>query len=207
MKKVISALFLFFTTPHITAQVRVAVKGGWNFSTAKAVYSDVKQNREFVYGYGAGIVAKIPFDGILQFSPSVMVNKRGTIIKPMSGTVKSEQYTMTYIDIIPALSLDFPHKANSFVISFGPNFSFTNWGKIKTTDNNNATSSQKMKFGFDQYGWIDLGLNAGLAYHLKKVFIELDYMHGLANINNNEEVDKRNIANRMFSLNVGYYIR
>jgi hypothetical protein len=207
MKKTITALSIFFLTQHITAQVRVAVKGGWNFSNAKAVYSGVKQKSEFAYGYGAGITAKIPFDGVLHFSPSVMLNKRGFVIKPSTGTTKSEQYTLTYIDIIPSLSVDFPYKTNSLVIHFGPNFSFTNWGKIKTTDNNNNTSSQKIKFGFERYGWIDLGLNAGVAYHMKKVFVELGYMHGLANINNNEEVDMRNLANRMLSLNVGYYIR
>jgi hypothetical protein len=136
-----------------------------------------------------------------------MVNKRGFVIKPATGANKTERYTLTYVDIIPSLSVDFPHKSNALVISFGPNFSFTNWGKIKTTDNNDITGTQPLKFGYASYGWVDLGLDVAVAYHLKKVFVELGYMPGLANINNNEETDKRNIMNRMLSLNVGYYIK
>ncbi|MGC4104239.1 porin family protein [Ferruginibacter sp.] len=208
MKKII-ILFaaVVLITVKSTAQVKIAAKAGWNFASAKATYSNVKQPTDFVFGYGIGALAKVPFDGVLNFSPSVMLNKRGFIVKPINGTNKKEQYTITYLDLIPSLSVDFPVKGNFFVISLGPDFGFTNFGKIKATDNNNITTSEKLKFGYSNYGWFDLGLNASIGFHMKKVFVEAGYLHGLASINNNEENDQRNIQNRMLSLNIGYYFR
>ena len=108
---------------------------------------------------------------------------------------------------MPSLSVDFPKGDNVFVLSLGPDFGFTNFGKIKTTDINNVTTNEKLKFGFGSIGWFDLGLNASVGYHMKKIFVEAGYMYGLASINNNEETDLRNIRNRMLSLNIGYYFR
>lgn len=201
---VFTTLLFFYS---LSAQVKVGIKGGWNYSTVRAVYAGVKQSTEFTFGYGAGIFAKIPFDGALHFSPSVMINKRGFIVKPKSGTNAKEQYSITYLDLIPSLSMDFPSADNSFSISLGPNFGFTNFGKLKATDNNNVTTTQKLKFGYGELGWFDLGLNASVGYHMKKFFIEAGYMHGFASINNNEEADQRNMRNRMISLNIGYYFK
>jgi Outer membrane protein beta-barrel domain len=207
MKKNITVLALLLATINISAQVKIAAKGGWNFSTANATYADVKQPSDFTFGYGIGAMAKVPFDGLLHFSPSVMINKRGFIVKPLTGNNKSEQYSITYIDLVPSLSVDFPVSKHSFVVSLGPDFGFTNFGKSNITDNNNVVTSEKMKFGYGAYGWFDLGLNASVGYHMKKVFVEVGYMYGLASINNNEETDLRNIRNRMLGLNIGYYFK
>lgn len=207
MRSIIAVLTVFTTITTANAQVKIAVKGSWNYSTAKAVYTGVNQSTGYTNGFGLGVLAKVPFDGILHFSPSVMINNRGFIINPSTGTNKKEQYSITYLDLIPALSVDFEDGNNTVSIALGPDFGFTNFGKLKATDMNNVTTSQKMKFGYGGYGWFDLGLNTSVAYRMKKVFVELSYFNGLANINNNEETDGRNIRNRMLSLNVGYYFK
>ena len=207
MKKNIFIIASLFSVNTITAQVKIAAKAGWNYATTKAVYNGVNQPTDFAFGYGIGALAKVPFDGALHFSPSVMINKRGFIIKPLTGTNKIEQYSITYLDLVPSLSVDFPHKDNSFVISLGPDFGFTNFGKLKATDNNNIVTTQKIQFGYGSIGWFDIGLSASVAYHLKKIFIEAGLMYGLTSINNNEEIDQRNIRNRMAGLNIGYYFK
>ncbi len=207
MRKITTALAAFLLLNSVTAQVKLAVKGGWNLAATKAVYAGIKQPTGFTNGYGIGALLKMPFDGVLHFSPSVMINKRGFIIKPITGTNTKEQYSITYVDLIPSLSVDFEKGDNSFVISLGPDIAFTNFGKLKVTDNNGVATSQKLKFGYGSIGWFDIGLNASIGYHMKKVFVELGYMNGLASINNNEEVDQRNIRNRMLGLNIGYYFK
>jgi Outer membrane protein beta-barrel domain len=206
MRKITAVLaaFAFFTTA--TAQVKIAVKGGWNYCTTKAVYAGVKQPSGFTNGYGIGALLKIPFDGVLHFSPSVMINKKGFIIKPASTNTK-EQYAITYVDVIPSLSVDFENGSNAFVLSLGPDIAFTNFGKLKVTGNNGVTTLQKIEFGYGSIGWFDIGLAASIGYHMKKVFVEVGYINGLASINNNEEVDQRNIRNRVLSLNIGYYFK
>ena len=207
MKRIIICFAAIIIVTTVNAQVKVAAKAGWNYSTVRAVYSGVKQSSDFAFGYGVGAMAKVPFDGILHFSPSVMINKRGFVIKPSSGTNKTEQYSIIYLDIVPSLSFDFPIKSNAFVIGMGPDFGFTNFGKLKATDINDITSTQNLKFNYKEFGWFDLGMNFSAGYHMKKIFVEAGYMLGLASINNNEENDQRNIRNRMLSLNVGFYFR
>jgi len=207
MKKISIIFAVILLINNITAQVRVAVKAGYNYAGAKAVYAGVKQSTEAISGYGIGVMAKVPFDGVLQFSPSVMINRRGFIVKPTTGTNKKEQYSITYLDLVPSLSADFVHGTNSLAVSLGPDFGFTNFGKLKATDNSNATTSQKLKFGYEAYGWFDLGLNASVGYHMKKTFVEVGYLLGLASVNNNEENDQRNMQNRVVSVSVGYYFR
>ena len=208
MKKIIVCFATLLFINAIKAQeIKIAAKAGWTYSSARAIYSGTKQSTGFTSGYGIGAMIKIPFEGILHFSPSIALNRRGFIINPSTGTNKKEQYSITYLDIIPSFSFDFPVTSNAFVIGIGPDFGFTNFGKLKATDNNNITTTQKLQFGFTGYGWFDLGLNATVGYHMKKVFVEAGYMLGLASINNNEENDQRNIRNRMLSLSVGYYFR
>jgi len=207
MKKSITATVLLLLFITVTAQVKIGVKGGWNYCSTKAVYTGVKQSTGFVHGFGAGIMTDIPFDGVLHFTPSVMVNNRGFIIKPVTGNIIKEKYSITYLDLIPALSAEFENGDNAFSITAGPVFGFTSLGNLKTTDNNNATTSQKLQFGFTDYGWFDMGLKGGVGYRVKKTVFEASYYLGLTNINNQEENDGRNIRHRMVSLTVGYYFK
>ncbi len=208
MKKYISIALAVLITVTVNAQVRVGVKGAWNYATGKAVYTGVKQSTSYIQGYGIGAMAKIPFDGVLHFSPSVMINKRGfTVNNPAGSANKKEQYSATYLDLIPALSADFDDRNNTFSISAAPVVGFTNFGKLKITDSSGITASQNMKFGFGAYGWFDLGLQAGISYRMKKVVIEAGYYTGLANINNQEETDGRNMQHRVITVSIGYYFK
>ncbi len=208
MKKTLTLFALLLILIQVNSQVKIGVKGGYNYSTAKAVYTDVKQSTGFISGFGVGAMAKIPFDGVLHFSPSVMVNSRGFTVKPTAGTNSKEQYNITYLDIVPALSAEFENDGNAVSFALGPVLGFTNFGKIKATNAiTNVTSTQKLKFGYGGYGWFDLGFTATIGYRVKKVLVEAGYYSGLTSINNNEETDGRNIHNRMISLNLGYYFK
>jgi hypothetical protein len=208
MKPFAGIFLVCMIASQLNAQVRIGVKGGWNYSTARAVYKEVKQSTGYTNGYGIGVLAKVPFDGALHFTPSVMINNRGFIVNnPAGGTNKKEQYSITYLDLVPGFSFDYEDGNNTVSLCFGPDFGFTNFGKLKTTDASNLTTSQKLKFGYGSYGWFDIGINTSVAYRMKKFFVELSYLGGLASINNNEEADNRNIRNRMLSLNIGYFFK
>ena len=207
MKNFLLVLLTSITFFQVAAQNKVAVKAGYNYAFVHAKYHGVKQPYDAKSGFGIAGLIKIPFDGVLHFSPFVGYNMRGFTINPKSGSPKKEEFTLHYLDIVPALSVDLPINDNFFVISGGPLFGFTNFGHLKTTDENNVTTSEKIKFGYGSYGWFDVGLSTSVGYHMKKVFVELGYTHGFANINNNEEFDGRNIQNRMLSLNFGYYFK
>lgn len=206
-QKWFTGIFMLCTVA-LNAQVKIGVKSAYNYGSAKAVYNGVKQSAGYTSGFGIGGVVKIPFDGPLHFSPSVMINRRGFIINnPAGSTNKKEEYGITYLDLIPALSADFEKGDNAFSITAGPVFGFTNFGKLKITDNSGVTGSQKIKFGYNNYGWFDLGLNGSIAYRFNKTMIEAGYYMGLANINNNEEHDARNMQHRVASLGIVYFFK
>ena len=191
----------------IVAKTKIAIKAGANMSTAKVSQNDQKLDNKFVNGYGIGLLFKIPFEGHLFFSPNVGYNRRGYIYTPKTGSITEYQNTIHYIDLVPNLSLNLPVGKSAFVLSAGPHLSVALAGTEKQTVANNTTSS-KMKFALSgNYGFIDMGVGGSLGFHTNKLLIEAGYQMGLANINNNVENDFRNIQNRMFSVQIGYFLK
>jgi len=169
--------------------------------------NDQKLESKFVQGYSIGLLFKIPFEGKLYFSPNLAYNRRGYTYTPKSGSITEYQNTIHYFDIVPNLSLNIPAGKNAFVVSGGPHLSVAITGTEKQTTASN-TSSSKMKFSLSgNYGFLDLGVGGSLGYHMNKFLIEAGFQMGLANINNNVENDFRNIQNRMFSLQIGYFLK
>ncbi len=198
-----------FTLFCSSAQVKIAARAGLTFSTAAVSVKGIKQTSSFRPGASLGIQFKVPFDGLLHFSPYAAYNMRSfkTNYSGSGAPGFTKQTTIHYLDLVPNLSIDIPVKGtNTLVWSFGPVFGFTNFGREKTTINN-TTTSNKINFGYDGYGWFDLGVNTSIGYHFKKVFAEIGYYHGLAGINNKEEFDEISIRNRMFNMSFGYYLR
>jgi Outer membrane protein beta-barrel domain len=191
----------------VVAKTKLAIKGGANMSTARVYQNDQKLDSKFVPGYGIGLLFKIPFEGHLYFSPNLAYNRRGYTYTPKAGSITEYQNTIHYFDIVPNLSVILPAGKNSFVVSGGPHLSVAIAGTEKQTIAGN-TSSSNMKFSLSgNYGFIDLGVGGSLGFHMDKFLIEAGFQMGLANINNNVENDFRNIQNRMFSLQVGYFLK
>jgi hypothetical protein len=186
---------------------KIAIKAGANMSTARVYQNDEQLESNYVTGYGIAILFKAPFEGLLHFSPTLGYNRRGYTYTPKSGTITEYTNTIHYFDMVPALSFDFPLGKNSFVISGGPHISFAIAGTEETVSGTTSSSS-KMNFDLEKdYGYIDMGLNGSIGFHMKKFLLEAGAQFGLTNINNNVETDFRNIQNRMFSLQLGYYIK
>jgi hypothetical protein len=204
------------------AQTKIAVMGRYNYTTARVHYineslgTDVKQPNGFKNGFGLGVLFKVPFDDVLHFSPYISLHKRGYSFKPVSDTIFKYDNSMYYVDIVPALSGDFPvgEKKNTLVLSAGPLLGIALSGTEKTTKDDVVTS-KKMRFATDgDYSLFDLGLSTAIGFHTPKMFVEAGYMLGHANINNNfnslttfNTKDVRNIRNRMLTFTVGYYIK
>jgi hypothetical protein len=188
-------------------KTKYAIKGGYNYTTGKAIYSDIKQKVTGKHGFNIGAMAKIPFEGVLHFSPYIGYSLKGFSVTPFTGNIKKEDFTLHYFEIAPVLSVDVPMVENKFVLSAGPILGITSMGRAKTTDNSNTTTSKKMEFGYGNYGWFDLGVSTGVGLHNSRFYFEGVYTLGLTSFNNNEELDFRNLRNRTLSVNFGYYLR
>lgn len=204
----LTCLALILCMNHVaTAQTKLAIRAGFNYSTARASTNSIKKSTAFVPGANIAIQLKTAFDGPLHFSPYIAYSTRGFIIKEDNAAGDKVQAFIQYFDIAPVLSLDFPTGANnSFSVAAGPLAGLALAGTEKTTLNS-TTTSRKIKFSTEKgYGLFDLGLHTSVSFRFNKLFVELAYQYGFANINN-EQSDKKNIRNRTFSLNLGYYFR
>lgn len=195
------------TKPAPDLKTKIAIKAGANMSTARVYQNDVKQGSDFVPGYGIAVLFRVPFEGALYFNPHLAYNRRGYKYTPTSGSITEYQNTIHYFDMVPNLGVYLPVGKNLFAISGGPHLSIALAGTEKTSTRNSSSSS-KMKFSFDSdYGYVDMGLGGSVGFHTKSFFIEAALQYGLTNINNNYEIDYRNIRNRMISFNIGYYLK
>lgn len=211
MKKSILTLFTAIIVFCAGAQTKIAIKGGFNYNTARVYQYGVKQPNKFNPGFGIGILIKTQFDGLLRFSPYAGYNMRGYKYDRIVGANDTTfSNTIHYLDLVPALSLDFPAGGsddNLFVVSGGPQLGIALAGTEKRTVKG-VTTSSRMKINTDgDYGFFDLGLGMSIGYHTRKFLVEVGYQLGFANINNDGDLDGRNIRNRMISFNLGYYIR
>lgn len=206
MKFLLAAFAASLCCFNSTAQTKIGIKGGPTYSTANVTVNGVKQSSSYKPGFSLGVQFDVPFDGPLHFSPYAAYNMMASSTKYDSSGAQV-QTTLHYLSLAPGVTFHLPTAAaNAFVIGFSPVLGITNFGNRKTTLGG-VTTSQKIKFGFEGTGWFDLGLSGSLGYQFKKMFIQAQYYHGLANINNNAEFDGTNIKNRMFSLQVGYFLK
>ncbi len=189
------------------AQTKFAVKAGANTSTARVYIDGVQQENGYQQGFGAAAYWNVPFDGLLHFSPSIAYNRRGYAYTPAGGTIGNYRNKVHYLDLLPALSVNFPVGKKALVVGAGPQFSVALAGTEQTTTANIATSAPMKFSNTSNYGIYDLGFNGSIGLHGSRMLLEAAYQLGAANINNNVAADKRNIQHRMISLQLGYYFR
>ena len=207
MKKLFTTAISLFILHTVSAQTNLGIKAGYNYSTARVLAKDVKQKSQYISGYGAGIMLKTWFDGVLHFSPYIAYNRRGYSYNPDTGPIKQIKNTIHYIDIVPMLSFDFPvNPTQSFIAAFGPVLGFAITGKEKTTYINRPATDKKMIFGFADYGRYDVGLTTNIAYRFNKYLLEIGYLFSLTDLENNDN-SVRDIRIRSINLSVGYYFK
>jgi hypothetical protein len=206
MKLLLAAVAASLLCLNGVGQTKIGIKAGPTFSTANVTVDGVKQSSSFKPGASVGVQFDVPFDGVLHFSPYAAYNMMASSTK-YATTGAQVKTTIHYLSLAPGVTVHLQApKENAFVIGFSPVLALTNFGNQKTTLGG-VTTSQKMKFGFEGFGWFDLGLTGSLGYHFKKMFIQAQYYHGFANINNNVDLDAITVKNRMFSLQVGYFFK
>lgn len=207
-KKLLFATLGISISYLLPAQTNIGFKAGYNYSTARVFVKNLKQKTDYMSGYSFGIMFKAPFEGVLHFSPYAAYNRRGYIYFPDSAGLKKIENTIHYIDIAPGVSFDFPTNNNStFIVGFSPVFGFAISGREKNIFSNDSVTEKKMILNFSNYGVYDIGITANIAYRYgKKFLLEASYYYSFANIENND-LNKRNIQNRMFNISLGYYVK
>jgi hypothetical protein len=198
-----------------SAQVRVAVQGGYQSTSARYTIEDSKQSTGNKSGVVGGLSLKVPFENQLYFFPTVQYSKKGYTVDftekafPPSKIAINNNTTIHAIDFAPLLQLDFSKNPSHLFIRFGPSFDFVVSG-TESFDTLNASGNpgnvtQEMLFSFGDYGRISASVAGHLGYETAGGFmIFAHYNFGIGSMNNADYGPR--ILHRIAGISVGYLL-
>ena len=210
MKYFITAALAIIVALSCPAQTNFAISAGYNHNTGRVHTKNIQQPTGYVPGYNVTARVKTAFEPPLNFVGLIAYNKRGYTLQPLMGDTINKEISIHYIDLAPILSYDLVSvNKNKLTLFAGPMLGMALSGKQKITEKGtpvNTTTSSPMKFSLTgYYGYVNAAIHSGISFQFNKIFIEGTYHLGLTSINNDEEVDRTNIKNRGFAINLGYW--
>ncbi len=152
------AEFGIFAGPQITSA---------RYTTPEINLGKTKQNTNMKYGFQAGATARMQFEGKFYFSPAVFYSMKGfkvdfsrPSVPPDSAAVDNDLTIHTF-EIAPLFQYNFSDNDGHFFIKAGPSFDIQMTGREKFNLSTGGSVSRKMKFSFNDYGY----LGANLLFH------------------------------------------
>src|SRR4030095_6358451 len=214
MKKIIILFASIFSYQASFSQVvQFGIFAGAHISSTTYSVKSVKQPTDSKTGFHIGAGYKIPFEGILFFSPSISYAMRGYKVQfnepsfPPDLLAIDNNTTFHEIDVDPLLQFDLSKKANHLFIKVGPSFNFILWGNEKYNLATGESVDHAMKFSTTNgYGRYNASLVSQFGYETAKGFmIYAYYLHGMISMNNEEQGPS--IYNSMYGLTLGKFLK
>ncbi len=223
MKKityVLTAITLFATTLS-TAQVNIGVKGGLNFSDAKAdVFVDAANNAPSTYtSFLVGGLAEIPIHQNFSFQPELIYSKKGFTVNEgtsfdlfgMNIPVGAKATTsISYIETPLLAKVKLGQGKTKIYGIAGPSIGYATSAKIQpqvTLLIDFNLPEVNLDLSDNIYNRTDISgiLGGGAEYMTStgKLFTDLRYQHSFSNIINNPIADL-SVKNSGFQWTVGY---
>ena len=211
MKILLSAIILLFTHA-VNSQVEWGLFAGPQVTDVRYTINDKRQESSLKIGVNAGMQMKIPFEGRLSFSPSIMYNLRGYKVKfdspvfPPDLSAVDNNTTFHTVELAFLLQHDFNSKPGHYFIRFGPSLDFALFGNEKFNTNTNSTVDRPMKFGFGDYGHYLVSAILQIGYEAQNgLFAYAHYNYSLTTMCNAD--DGPGIFNRAAGITIGKYIK
>lgn len=215
-------LFLFAVilvcSLQANAQVQYGIQAHGVMSTASFSEDEGETNKDWKFGFGAGVFAEFDLAPKFSIKPSINYMQKGVEV---SSSYSDEEVSMeqdidarlNYLEV-PIL-FNFKPTANLF-IGAGPSFGYGISGKLKGSFSyEDETEEISESFSIDAFedseedgaGFkrFDLGITAAAGYQFtEKLSIQASYIHGLSNIADDSEFSENEYKNRSFTLGLGY---
>lgn len=193
MKKrliIVVALLSILTVSQVSAQTRVGVKAGANFSMMTSTVFDTKQDLGTHVGFHVGFTSEIPLIANLYFNPGLYFSSKGykTSLSLLGSTVKSS-FNPYFIEIPLHIMFKLPISNSAIFGYVGPYFSYGIAGNIITKTQipgfDERTDKNKINFGSesgDHMEPFDMGLDIGVGFEVNKFQVSLQYALGFLNL-------------------------
>jgi hypothetical protein len=214
MKKTIIFFAAIFCSAAIFSQeVQFQIFAGPHISSTTYSINATSQPTDTKPGFHVGAGYKIPFEGILFFSPSISYAMRGYKVQfnqpsfPPDLLAVDNNTTFHEIDVDPLLQFDLSKKPSHLFIRVGPSFNFILWGNEKYNLATGESVDRAMKFSTTNwYGRYNASLLGQFGFETAKgLTIYAYYLDGLISMNNEEHGPS--IFNSMYGLTLGKFLR
>lgn len=217
MKKQFLLYFILLTTFSVKGQVAWNIFAGPQLHYTHYTINGLKQKNDIKYGFQLGAGLKVPFENRLYFAPSGFYSFKGykvtlsTPSYPPDSSAIDNNTTLHTVELAALLQYDFSDQPGHFFLRGGPALDFQLFGRETFHTSTGGSVSRNMKFGYGDYGHYSANLTVHLGYESGSgLFVFAYYSHGLANINNSEDVITRIggpvIKHRVAGVSLGYTI-
>lgn len=211
MKLLFSALTLFLTL-SVRGQVQYGVFASPQITDVRYMINDKKQESSLKFGVNLGFQMKVPFEGRLNFSPSIMYNLRGYDVKfdspvfPPDSSAIDNNTAFHTIELAFLLQHDLKIEPGHLFFRIGPSLDFALFGNEKFNTKMNTTVDRAMKFDFATYGHYLVSAILQFGYEAKGgLFFYGYYNYSLTTMNNADGGPR--IGNRAAGLTIGKYLK
>lgn len=214
MKSIIICFTAIFCCNTIfSQQVQFQIFGGAHISSTDYSINGVNQPTDTKMGFHLGAAYKIPFEGILSFSPAISYAMRGYKVQfnqpsyPPDLLAIDNNTTFHEIDVDPLLQFDLSKKPSHLFIRVGPSFNFILVGNEQYNLATGESIDRSMKFSTtNNYGRYNASLTGQFGFETAKGFtIHAYYLRGMISMNNEEQGPS--IYNSMYGLTLGKFLR
>jgi hypothetical protein len=212
MKRILIFFAAIFCCNAIFSQVQFEIFAGPHISATSYSIKSTTQPTDSKVGFHLGAGYKIPFEGILFFSPSISYAMRGYKVQfnqpsyPPDLLAIDNNTTFHEIDVDPFLQFDLSKKANHLFIKAGPSFNFILSGKENYNLATGESIERSMKFSTtNNYGRYNVSLVGQFGYETSKgLIIYAYYLRGTMSMNNQEQGPS--IYNSMYGITLGKFL-
>lgn len=198
MKKT-SLLFLcFLLALTVMAQPEFGIMAGgqstWAaYTTPEINLGKTKQETQMKFGFQAGLISKMQFEGKLYFAPALFYSMKGykvTLTRPSfppDSFAIDNNTTIHTIEIAPLFQYNFSESDGHFFIKAGPSIDVQLFGKETFNKSTGGSVSRNMKFSYGDYGHFGANLLLHLGYETSGgLAIYAHYTHGIGSIINTD---------------------
>lgn len=194
-------LFIFRWAPASAQTLTIGAKAGVNVSTLRIQATDLILSPSNRLGAEAGVYVQRRLRGAFGLQIEGLVSQKGTIIDdPRFGGELKVRVNYLDVPVLGRYQLTLSPRTTIHFLA-GPVFSF------KVGDKQQI-GSEVLEEGEKQvFTSGDFGLSVGGAVTIKNILVDVRYVFGVANINDDLDRDELIVRNRALSVSVGWRIK
>ncbi|MFN8291239.1 MAG: porin family protein [Chitinophagaceae bacterium] len=218
MKKLNLTLIGLFAAITVFSQAEFGAFAGPQITYASYFTPEInlgktKQKTEMKYGFQAGGMMRVQFEGRFFFAPMVFYSLKGykvTLTRPSlppDSLATDNNTTIHTIEFAPLFQFNFSDAPAHLFIKAGPSIDLQLFGKERFNKSNSTAVDRNMKFSFDSdYGRFGANLLLQFGYETSSGFvISGQYTLGFGSIVNEE--GGASIYHRTAGITFGKYFR